>query len=362
MPKKETCHPSDNLAPILAAAEYANCSGKEFLTALGLAYQVHCRLSEEAPVREKGFDHTTQGAYSTACGVAKALRLKEKETANAIAISGVNNNALRVTRTGALSHWKGLAFPNTALTATHATFLAMRGITGPLEIFEGNKGFMHSISGPFKIDWEKENLEMVKKTIIKKYNAEIHSQSTIEGVLEMKALHHIHPEDIQEIEIDTFGVAFHIIGGGEEGEKKKIKTKEEADHSLPYLIAVALLDGGVMPEQYLPERIVKKDVQDLLQKVVVREKKEFSEKFPLELACSITIKMKDGKTFTHTKKDYEGFLTKPMKWSHALLKFNHLTEPFKKENNLDSLTDKIYHLEKNSIADLITSLNEGIHG
>src|SRR6266851_4491784 len=124
--KYETCHPSDNLGAVLAASEYAGKSGKDLLTALAIAYQVQCRLSDVAPVRAKGFDHTTQGAYAVAAGVAKALGLGQKKTANALAISGTANNALRVTRTGSLSNWKGLAYPHTAFAATFDTFLAMR--------------------------------------------------------------------------------------------------------------------------------------------------------------------------------------------------------------------------------------------
>lgn len=135
----ETCHPSDNLGAVLAAAEMRQATGADFLTALAVAYQVHTRLSDVAPVRAKGFDHTTQGAYAAAAGVAKALALSRNQIANAIAISGTANNALRVTRTGALSHWKGLAYPNTAMAATHAALLAAHGITGPEAVFEGNK-------------------------------------------------------------------------------------------------------------------------------------------------------------------------------------------------------------------------------
>src|SRR5882724_12127745 len=102
----ETCHPSDNVSAVLAAAEYAECPGRDFLTALAVAYQVQCRLSDEAPVRARGFDHTTQGSYAVAAGVAKALGLDATKTASAIAICGTAFNALRVTRTGALSHWK----------------------------------------------------------------------------------------------------------------------------------------------------------------------------------------------------------------------------------------------------------------
>ncbi len=226
------------------------------MAALAVAYQVQCRLSDAAPVRDKGFDHTTQGCYALAAGIAKALGLDPLRTAHAIAISGTAFNALRVTRTGALSHWKGLAYPNAAFCCTHAAFLAMRGITGPLEVFEGRKGFMEAIAGRFDIAWPSEDLERVTQTILKEFNAEVHSQSAIEGILELRSEHSLgREEDVERIEIETFDVAYNIIGGGNEGEKTLVRTKEEADHSLPYMVAVALLDGQVMPEQYLPERI-----------------------------------------------------------------------------------------------------------
>src|SRR5229473_6235520 len=221
--KGETCHPSDNLGAVLAASEYTKGSGKDFLTALAVAYQVQCRLSDVAPVRAKGFDHTTQGSYAVAAGVAKALGLDNGRTANAIAISGTAFNALRVTRTGRLSNWKGLAYPHTAFAATSDTFLAMHGITGPLEVFEGTKGFMDAIAGHFEIDWLGENLEIVRRTNIKKYNAEFHAQSALEGVLELREVHHLRADEIERIEVEIFDVAYHIIGGGEEGDKHTIQ-------------------------------------------------------------------------------------------------------------------------------------------
>src|SRR5206468_1957936 len=179
------------------------------------------------------------------------------------------NVALRVTRTGALSHWKGLAYPNTAFMGVHAAFLAMRGITGPPEVFEGNKGFKESLSGPFSIDWQSEDLERICRTIVKKHNAEIHAQAAIEGLLDLKGQHNLQSQDVEKVEVDIFDVAYRIIGGGEEGEKKAVFNKEQADHSLPYMIAAALCDGELLPAQYTPERIAAKDVQDLLRRVTV---------------------------------------------------------------------------------------------
>ena len=325
--KGETCHPSDNLGAVLAAAEYRGASGKDFLTALATAYQVQCRLSDVAPVRDKGFDHTTQGSYAVAAGVSKALALDEQRTANGLAICGTAFNALRVTRTGSLSNWKGLAYPNTAFGCVHAAFLAMHGITGPLEVFEGNKGFMDSIAGPFEIDWSQEDLERVSRTIVKRYNAEIHSQSAIEAILELKHEHGFAGADVESIDIEIFDVAFHIIGGGEEGDKTSVQTKEAADHSLPYLVAVALLDDEVMPAQYLPERIGRPDVQSLLRKVRVKPVKELSERFPEEMPCRVSVALKDGRRRTTQKKDYEGFVSRPAGWETIERKFRLLAEP-----------------------------------
>lgn len=122
--KGETCHPSDNISAILAATEHNGGTGKDFLLGLAIAYHVQCRLSDEAPVRKHGFDHTVQEAYGAAAGAAKALGLDEKQIANAVAISGTSYNSLRVTRTGALSNWKGLAAPNTARGAMSSALLA----------------------------------------------------------------------------------------------------------------------------------------------------------------------------------------------------------------------------------------------
>ena len=350
--KGETCHPSDNLGAALAASEYANGSGRDFLTALAVAYQVQCRLSDVAPIRDKGFDHTTQGSYAVAAGVSKALGLDETRTANALAICGTAFNALRVTRTGALSHWKGLAYPNTAFGCVHATFLAMRGVTGPPEVFEGNKGFMETIAGRFEIDWGREDLERVTRTIVKKYNAEIHSQSAIEGVLELKRAHGFTAAEVAKIEIEIFDVAYHIIGGGEEGDKTLVLTKEAADHSLPYLLAVAILDDQVMPEQYHPERIQRPDIQNLLRNISARPSLDYSRRFPAEMPCRITVSLNDGRVLVCEKRDYEGFLTRPMSWETVAGKFEHLSAPYADVRLRREIIDAVANLEAIQVADL----------
>jgi 2-methylcitrate dehydratase len=354
--KGETCHPSDNLSAVLAAGEYADTSGETLLTALAVAYQVHARLSDEAPVRARGFDHTTQGAYAVGAGVAKALGLDRMRAANAIALSGVGNVALRVTRTGALSQWKGLAYPNTAFIGAHAAFLAARRITGPAEVFEGNKGFKESVSGPYSIDWPAEDLERVNRTIVKKYNAEIHAQSAIEGALELRRQHNFSGATVSEVVIEIFDVAHHIIGGGEEGDKTIVRMKEEADHSLPYMIAAALCDDELSPRQYAPERISVQDVQDLLRRVTVKPSAEFSARFPEEMPCRVAIRLKDGRRFAIEKRDYEGFHTRPMSWASVERKFHDLAAPFAGIDRRNAIVRAAAKLETMRVRELTTLL------
>jgi 2-methylcitrate dehydratase len=353
--KDETCHPSDNLGAVLAAAEYAGASGRDFLAALALAYQVQCRLSDVAPVRDAGFDHVTQGAYAVAAGCSRALGLDPTRTAHAIAIAGTAFNALRVTRTGRLSHWKGLAYPNVAGAVMRTTLLARRGITGPLEVFEGEKGFMDAVAGYFELSWEAEDLERVTRTILKKHNAEIHSQSVLEAVLELRTRERIPAADVARVDVEVFDVAYRIIGGGEEGDKTVVRTKEEADHSLPYLVAVALLDGQVMPEQYLPARIQSGDVQALLRRVVVSPDDGFSRRFPAEMPCRVRVNLRDGRVVTAERADYPGFLTRGRTWEAAREKFERLCAPYTTPSLRDRIAATVAELERFPLAEL-TSL------
>jgi 2-methylcitrate dehydratase len=355
--KGETCHPSDNVAPVLACAEFSDGSGRDYLLALAIAYEVQCRLSEAAPVRNKGFDHVTQGAYAVPAGASKALGLDAQRTADAIAISGTALNALRVTRTGKLSNWKGLAYPFMAYSAVTCTFLAKEGITGPPEVFEGNKGFMDAISGKFKVDWKVEKLDLVEKTILKKYNAEVHSQSAIDCILKLRAKG-LKADQVDSIDVKIFDVAFNIIGGGEEGGKKSVSTKEEADHSLPYILAAALIDGTVGPPQYLPDRINSTDVQSLLQRITVRPDREYSARFPDAMPCRIEAKTIDGRTFTEETEDYEGFFTRPMSWESASEKFKSLATSSVAPSLQNEIITAISDLDTIKVTDLTKLLGQ----
>lgn len=354
--KGETCHPSDNLGICLSAGEYADASGRELMITLAIAYQVQCRLSDEAPVRAKGFDHTVQGAYAATAAAGKLLHLDTYRLANGIAMSAAALNALRVTRTGVLSNWKGLAYPHMAADCFRNALLARYGITGPLEIMEGKKGFMESIAGEFYVNWAEENLERVTRTILKKYNSEIHSQTAIEAVLRLRCEHPIKPNEIDRIDLTTFDVAFNIIGGGDEGNKSTVRTKEQADHSLPYLISVALLDGQVMPEQYAPERILRPDVQALAKKVAIHPDASYSARFPSEMPARVAIALRNGAVIEREVSNCEGSSSLPMDRNAAYRKFAMLSASVTSDVQRRAIAEMVFDLENHTVIDLMALL------
>jgi len=126
------------------------------------------------------------------------------------------------------------------------------------------------------------------------------------------------------IEADVTRMTYDFAGGGLYGVDKVIRTKEQADHSLPYLLAVALLDGDVMPAQFGPDRIAKADVQQLLKKVSVRPDREFTDQYPGKMPAKITVRLQDGKVIEHEVQDFPGLPSHPFTWDDAVDKFDRL--------------------------------------
>jgi len=244
-----------------------------------------------------------------------------------------------------------------AACCARVVFLAMNGITGPLEVFEGDKGFMDAIAGVFDIDWLREDLERVKRTILKRFNAEIHSQAAIQGVLDLKQRHRFCAAEVERVDIETFDVAFNIIGGGEEGDKRTVWTKEEADHSLPYIIAAAILDGKVTPEQYELERIHRRDIQGLLSRIIVRSSPVYSLRFPDEMPCHVVIQFKNGFRLDNEKTSYRGFHADPMHWTELFDKFRRLTRPIIERSLQREIIDAVDRLDEIEVAELTSLLS-----
>ena len=198
--------------------------------------------------------------------------MSEAQIAHGIAMAASSDASFANIRAKPLSQWKGLASAQSALGAMNALFLARRGVQGPLAVIEGPNGLDNLLHMQVNIDWEHERYEGVVSSTIKKYNAEIHTQSAIHCMAELVRQQAIRAGDVISIEADVPQITFDFTGGGLYGPvEQNITAKEQADHSLPYLLAVALLDGTVLPAQFAPDRINRADVQQLLRKACSRD-------------------------------------------------------------------------------------------
>jgi 2-methylcitrate dehydratase len=239
-------------------------------------------------------------------------------------MAAVSDASFAVVRAKPLSQWKGLASAQSALGAMNTLFLARRGVEGPLQVIEGPLGIDHLLRMKINIDWDKEGYEGVVGSTIKKYNSMIHTQSAVHCMVELVKQNKIDPGKVVSIEAEVFQLAYDFAGGGLYGMDKVIRTKEQADHSLPYLLAVALLDGDVMPAQFQPDRIARADVQTLLKKVSVRPNHDFTEEYPGKMPAKITVRLQDGKVIEHEVQDYPGLASRPFTWEESVEKFDRL--------------------------------------
>ncbi len=348
----EVCHPADNLAALLAAAEYGGKSGEDLLVALAVAYQVQCRLLESMPTMEAGINHTTAQAFAVAAGASRLLGLDAKQASNAVALAGVDSVSLAVVQAEPVSQWKGLSSGETGAHALQNTFLARAGITGPLGVFEGPLGLAELVHKEPGIDWKQEGLEAITRTSIKKYNAEFQAQAALEATMQLRGENNLTGADIEKVIVDVPRGAYEVIGGGKYGPKDQAIYKEQADHNLRYLAAVALLDGEVTPAQFTSERITRADVQTLLQKVVVQPNTSFTLRLPKEMPARVTIELTGGKQLKKEVAGYEGFYAQPMTWEQVRAKFDRLAAPYADTKLRDEIAAAVSGLEKLPVSDL----------
>ena len=352
----ETCHTADNFGVALTIADYTGGSGRDLMLAVALGYTVQSRFVDHANFMSSGFDHTTQLAFSHNAAAGRLLGLSERQIANAMAMAAVSDASFAVVRAKPLSQWKGLASAQSALGAMNTLFLARRGVEGPLRVIEGPLGIDHLLRMSINIDWDKEGYEGVPESTIKKYNSMIHTQSAVHCMVELARQNKIDPGKVVLIEAEVFQLAYDFAGGGLYGMDKMIQTKEQADHSLPYLLAVALLDGDVMPAQFKPDRIIKPDVQRLLKKVSVRPNHEYTEEYPAKMPAKIAVRLQDGTVIEHEVQDYPGLASRPFTWEEEVEKFDSLVAGRIDDGLSREMKDAVQALENIQVKDLMKLL------
>ena len=355
--QNETCHTADNFGVALTIADYVGGSGRDLMLGVALGYTVQSRFVDHANFMTRGLDHTAQLAFSHNAAAGRLLGLSEQQIGHAMAMAAVSDASFAVVRAKPLSQWKGLASAQSALGAMNTLFLARRGVEGPLQVIEGPLGIDHLLGMKIDIDWDKQGYEGVTESTIKKYNSMIHTQSAVHCMVELARQKGLDPNKIVSIEAEVFQLAFDFAGGGLYGVDKVIRTKEQADHSLPYLLSVALIDGEVTPAQFQPDRIVKPDVQALLKKVSIRPNDEFTAQYPRKMPAKITIGLRDGTVIEHQVQDYPGLASHPFTWEESVKKFDTLAAGRVDAGLSREIKDAVLSLESIQVRDLVNLLS-----
>lgn len=344
---KEPAHPSDNIGATLSVAEAEGASGKEMILATALAYEIQCRLCDSADIRHRGWDHVCYGLVSSALAAGKLMGVNRKKMTEAVNIALNAHIAMRQVRAGELSMWKGASFSNAARNAVFAALLAEKGMTGPSPIFEGEMGFFKQVSGPFELDTDsfggRKGEFKISETYIKYYPAEYHSQTAIWAALEIRK-QIPDPSDIESVEVASHEAGYTILG--KDPEKWRPATKETADHSLPYIVGMALLEGKIDNSTYSLRKVRNQRNLDFVKRITVREDMRLTSLYPKEgMGNRLTVRTKSGKTITEEVLIPLGHPKKPMSKNDTEAKFLRLARSNLSEGQAGEALGRLWTLE-----------------
>ena len=246
-------HPSDMIPAVLALADPARTDGPTVITAIALAYEVFCRLSDEVVASDLGWDQGIFSVIGAACGAARVMGLSQDQTGNAISLAISPHLPLGVTRTGELSMWKGAAAASASRSAVFAAQLAARGMTGPGEPFDGRRGLWEQAVGqpievpviPLGNSRDDDDPFRITRTIFKSYPSQIHTQAPIGLALRLR--NELPVDDIRSIHIDTYKVAASTASSEPENGTPK-RGNRRPQHPVAGRLRVAQRPG--QPQQF----------------------------------------------------------------------------------------------------------------
>lgn len=288
---KDAHHPSDYLPGLMGVAGATGASGRQFVEALAVAYEVMCRFTDAVPFNVSGWDQPVTGAIGTALGAGRLMGLSEAQLAEAVALAVIPNLATYQTRAGELSMWKGCAGPNGARNGIFAARLAREGMTGPEHPFDGIYGVWNQALGG-----QAHALDLpgptwgLEQTNIKTHAVRDSCQLPIFTALDLRET--LAGREIAELTIETYRSAWE--GAVKDPELWAPKTRETADHSMLFSVACALRDGKVTPDSFEDARFADPDILDLIGRTEVVVLDAFTGATPEERNCRITARTAGG--------------------------------------------------------------------
>jgi len=340
-------HPSDVVMPLLGVAEHARAGGRDLIAAVVLAYEIYLRFSDA--IGRTAFDCANFSCLGVAVAAGKLLGLSREQLANAMSMAVVPNNILRRVRTGHLSMWKAVTAGHAGKAGVFAALLAREGMDGPPQPFEGTSGWCDHIAGKrFSLEVMGGNGASFKiqDTMIKPRSS---CATTISSIL---AAEKVAPSlrnrlaEVQRVTVETYGRAKIGMGTGEHHWNPD--SRETADHSIPYVVAAALMDGTVTPKQFDEAHLRSPELRALLAKIEVVANDEFTkayERLPVEHHTRVNVVTRSGERFVGEAGGDKGDLSQPKSDAQIAEKFLGVAEEFLGAERAKAILDRLWMLE-----------------
>jgi len=346
--KQDPAHPSDIIPAALSPAEYRGLNGRDLLVGILICYELEMRLclAADPGVREVGWHHASLTQFVSPLVAARMLGLTEDQAVAACGISGSSHFTLGGVVAGHLTNMKNTADPMATEAGVRAAMLAATDYSGPVELFEGKEGVFHVVSN---VTWDSERMIgglgsefLITECGYKAFPTEALTHQPITAILEVMSDNEIDPRQVTEVLVRTTTRGADILS---DPSKYEPRTKETADHSLPYCVAVAVTKGNVLPSDFKDEALKDPFVWEMLPRIKVVADPEIDRLFPKVKRAIVTITTRDGRQFT-VQEDYaKGRAERPLSDAELIDKFRANASHAMSDGAMDKIVDATFALE-----------------
>jgi 2-methylcitrate dehydratase len=346
--QQDPSHPSDIIPAAIACGERAGGTGKDLILGIILGHEFEMRLCEAAfpGIRERGWHHATLTAFVSPIVAGRALGLSWEQIQHAIGISASRHATLGAVTAGKLTMMKNTVDPLATQSGVLAALLAEKGYTGPEHVIDGKEGLVHCFGPEWKLEVLTDGLGdswRIERCGMKAFPTEALTHAPISAVLDIVQEHDLAPEDIDKVRIRSLARAADILA---DPSKYDPRSKETADHSLPYVIAAAIAERQVTPAQFEPEKIADPRIREQLHKVEVVADPDIEAVFPKLQRVAVTVTTTDGREL-HKQLDYpKGDPRNPLTDAEVEEKFDALAAPVLSAEGRARLKDAVWNLER----------------
>lgn len=359
---RNPAHASDNLGACLAVGEAEGATATEVIKSILIAFEVQmraCEFTRTSFFKQTGWDQTMLVTIATAAATGVLLHLDEARLAHALSIAACYP-AVGEIRVGQISMMKSASAGLAATRGIEAAYLAKEGMTGPREIFEGRRGVAKLILG--ECDWDVLTAPFgdwrLPRTCLKRYPAAYIIHSAIDAALALRTEVNLLPADIREVTVEAFGWLIEDMVNGMGGTSRyEIDARETADHSLPYCVAVSLVDAEYSLRQLDAKRWEAPAVKEMMRKIRFVHDRDMDARFPPDRPSRVTVVTRDGrklvKEFAYPKGDYRS----PLSDEELAEKFRLLSAGVLAPRQQERAIARALNFSRESVSGLIEACN-----